>query len=497
MTNHHDSHPSVAGLPEPCATGADAAPPRFERITQERFDALTLWSRSAGMRDATLCASAWSADAERVLAGVFHLVESKEFMCVAFARDDQGRFRPISRSHHLPTARAGELALRHDLGAELLEKAPTFDHLEQLPAGIDLFAPIAGIRRLHPAFVMLRDGFNQASARELLGEVMRWVPDLDGNFVRDFQTSGYSARIWELYLWAALRSLNFEIDHDHAVPDFCLRKGDVRLFIEATTVNAQDSFSAAMTQGAPALPPRNFWDYMEHDMPQKFGSPLFSKLKKRYWEAPHVAGHPFVLAIADFHAPASMRWSHNALPFYLYGVGVATIFDTDGHMVGVEKALGDHVVGDKVVPTNFFSQPDTEHIAAILFSNAGTVVKFSRMGIRAGFGDPDVSLVRKGIWNDPSPGSFDGIPFNLDIESPDYTEDWPDELRMFHNPNALHPVDETLFPGIAHIRVENGEHLIRSPDRQVLWSETKSYDFLKRTAGRPAEWIGNDVEGEA
>jgi hypothetical protein len=49
------------------------------------------------------------------------------------------------------------------------------------------------------------------------------------------------------------------------------------------------------------------------------------------------------------------------------------------------------------------------------------------------------------IWNDRSPGPFKRIPFNLDVECPDYTEGWVDELRMFHNPNALYPVDETLF----------------------------------------------------
>lgn len=42
----------------------------------------------------------------------------------------------------------------------------------------------------------------------------------------------------------------------------------------------------------------------------------------------------------------------------------------------------------------------TPFTSGVLFSNAGTIVKFNRMGACAGFGDPWVSLVRKG----PAPG---------------------------------------------------------------------------------------------
>jgi hypothetical protein len=497
MKTADESHPGRETDPPvlEARVGVQTGECYFKRMTSERFAALALWGMPVKMREEMLSASHWSTEDERVLVGVFHILETKEFMCVAFARDEEGRYRPYMRSHYLPTARAGEFALQHELGGGFLENAPTFTPLDDQPPGVDLFAPIAGVSKLHDAFVMLRDGFNQASAREILTEIIRWVPDLDGNLVRDFQTTGYSARVWELYLWAALRALNFDMDYSHAVPDFCLRKGDVQLFIEATTVNAQDTLASAMAAGPPPAPPENFWEYMEHVMPQKFGSPLFSKLQKRYWEKPHIAGHPLIFAIADFHAPASMRWSHTALPFYLYGVGVETSVDCDGKLFGVEKSLADHVVGSKVVPTNFFAQPDTEHISAVLFSNAGTIMKFSRMGIRAGYGDPWVSLVRKGVWNDPRPRAFEGIPFNLDVENPTYEEGWADEIEMYHNPNALHPVDEALFPGIAHIRVEGREHLIRSPSHRVLYSSTTSYDFKRRTDGRPA-WAKTESEGE-
>ncbi|PZR51474.1 MAG: hypothetical protein DI537_56410 [Stutzerimonas stutzeri] len=141
----------------------------------------------------------------------------------------------------------------------------------------------------------------------------------------------------------------------------------------------------------------------------------------------------------------------------------------------------------------FFWQPDTEHVSAVVFSNAGTVSKFNRMGVKAGFGDRFVSLVRKGGLSDPSPGAFDAVSFDLDIENPDYHEDWPDELQMYHNPNALVPIDEELFPGIVHYRFEDGEGYWRGPSPRVLFSRTTTYDFLGAEMRRELKEKGSPV----
>lgn len=212
-------------------------------------------------------------------------------------------------------------------------------------------------------------------------------------------------------------------------------------------------------------------------MPQKFGSPLLSKMRMKYWERPDVAGHPFLIALADFHAPASMVWSNVALSLYLYGVGVEVDRRDDGTIVGVEKLLGDHVVGRKVVPTNFFGQAGNRHVSAILACNAGTLTKFNRMGVRAGFGDPSVVLTRSGIFNDPTPGSFEGTPFEVNVEDPDYSEGWADEIEIYHNPNAATPLNPETFEGITQFFLEDGEVVWRGPSPRVLTSATMSKVF--------------------
>ena len=42
--------------------------------------------------------------------------------------------------------------------------------------------------------------------------MMRWHEDADGNLIEQFQTSGFDARIWELYLFAALSEAGYGID---------------------------------------------------------------------------------------------------------------------------------------------------------------------------------------------------------------------------------------------------------------------------------------------
>ena len=46
-------------------------------------------------------------------------------------------------------------------------------------------------------------------------------------------------------------------------------------------------------------------------------------------------------------------------------------------------------------PSCFFNQQNTENVSAVLFTNAGTMPKFNRMGVLADFGDPSVRLIRK------------------------------------------------------------------------------------------------------
>jgi len=50
------------------------------------------------------------------------------------------------------------------------------------------------------------------------------------------------------------------------------------------------------------------------------GSPLFSKLQKKYWELEHCRDMPFVVAIEAFHDDESLAMTDSALAGYLFGL---------------------------------------------------------------------------------------------------------------------------------------------------------------------------------
>ena len=59
-----------------------------------------------------------------------------------------------------------------------------------------------------------------------------------------------------------------------------------------------------------------------------------NKLDRGYDRLPHVTGKPFMIAIADFQAPASMLWSREGLIGYLYGEGAQVADTVAGRSVG-------------------------------------------------------------------------------------------------------------------------------------------------------------------
>jgi hypothetical protein len=105
-----------------------------------------------------------------------------------------------------------------------------FEHLPRLPDS-----------KLHPQFLYVRDSRSHIAARGLMDRVFREYADKDGNFVRDFQTSGFSARLWELSLFGYLAEQGYTLDGSHAMPDFIIPGGCT---IEAVTNQPSDPMSA-------------------------------------------------------------------------------------------------------------------------------------------------------------------------------------------------------------------------------------------------------------
>jgi hypothetical protein len=172
--------------------------------------------------------------------------------------------------------------------------------------------------------------------------------------------------------------LGYGLNRDEAAPDFHCQGPLGEFFVEATTINP----SAA----PPKLDDSTRQAYFEHYVPIKFGGVLFTKLRKKYWELPHVEGHPLLIAVQDFHAPRSMTWSSSALAEYLYGIRQTERKREDGSTEIISENVTNYTWEGKTIASGFFLQPDTDNISAVLANPNGTISKFNRMGFLAGFG---------------------------------------------------------------------------------------------------------------
>lgn len=160
--------------------------------------------------------------------------------------------------------------------------------------------------------------------------------------------------------------------------------------------------------------PEEMAAFLADYMPMKFGSSLTSKLNKKnkkgrsYWERGDAGDKPFLLAVADFHISGgfggeigSMTFTHSALWPYLYGHRVEWEM-VDRQLVVRAVKGADHTYKGKIIETGFFDLPGAENISAVLFSNAGTLAKFDRMGIAAGFMPEGFTYLRRGLRFDPA-----------------------------------------------------------------------------------------------
>lgn len=338
---------------------------------------------------------------------------------------------------------------------------------------IDFFTPIASGNRLSKDFVKLIEQEGFSPARGVIEPMMHWYEDPDGNFVEQFQTTGFDARLWELYLFATFVEMGYRIERVHAAPDFSCRGIAGDFAVEATTVNPTRNRDGSVLPLPPHDTPEQLLSFVRDYMPIKFGSTLTSKLAKNYWEKPGAKDKPLLFAIQDFSAPGSMLFTRSALHLYLYGYDHDWRHDNKGRLTITPRAIGKHRWGNKVIPSAFFELPGAENVSAVVFSNSGTISKFNRMGLLAGFGSRRVVLVRKGLHVNHDPNASSGHEFVHIVNSSKYVETWSQGLDVFHNPHAVRPIDPEMLPGAAHHRLLSGGHIESiTPDFHPLGSMT-------------------------
>ena len=303
-----------------------------------------------------------------------------------------------------------------------------------------LFESCVPEEKLHPSFLQMLSFSTSEPARWMMERTFESYRDVDGNFIQQFQTTGFNARFFELYLFAYLTKSGFEVEQRGA-PDFLATKDGVTIAIEATTTNP--STSGPLVDGFKSrdeLNEKELLDYIKNEFPIRLGSALFSKLNKRYWELDRCKGKPIVIAIEAFHDEESLELADSALARYLYDIDQSAEFsDAEGLDISTRKVKG-HSARGKEIPSGFFFQEGAENISAVIFSNSGTHAKFNRMGYQHGIGNDHLHMGRVGFCANPDPSAMDPSYFSYDMDEPPFVETWGQGLSVFHNPKCKFPL---------------------------------------------------------
>ncbi|MEM6898933.1 MAG: hypothetical protein AAF583_04085 [Pseudomonadota bacterium] len=460
-------------------------------IARARFNLYTTGTRNALAPVMAEERSWWASEDEALLGLVARDTNDDDYLWMILARDKIGRFRCADLGINFRSQEYAETQLRVAM-MEIIEKGEIAEFGEQgdeTNSPLDPFdvPPDLDPAKIHPYFRLLADEPGRAPARKVISELALWLAPKDPHFVREFQTNGFDQRLWELFLWAALREFGLEVEQLEA-PDFKCRGLGGEFSLEATTV--APSVAGILKDHPDPQTPEEMDAFLRDYMPMKFGGALTGKLKKtnadgeHYWERPETRDKPFLIAIADFHKPTDeenlgpMTYTQSALWQYLYGSRVTWRFENDTLKIDTHP-IDEHEFRGKRVPSGFFDEEGAENISAVLFSNAGTIAKFDRIGVTAGCGADGYGYFRMGFRPNPDPNAVVGEAFHVDVTDEDYEEFWTQEIQVFHNPNAKHPLPLEALPGATHHIFKDGVLQSFSPPDAVLSSFTMLVRYVE------------------
>jgi hypothetical protein len=347
-----------------------------------------------------------------------------------------------------------------------------------------LFSTSKPKRLLHPSFQILQSSPRNKSTRRLINDAFARFVEKDGNFIEQFQTTGFNTRTFELYVSELLHSEGFAFEGAEPHPDFCVTKSGVKLSIECTTANPSGDGNAgihvyeAMNDKDSDL--EGLRARQENEVPIKIAGALRNKMLHRvskktdpraYWELARVSGNPFVLAIQTFHEHGSLGFSNAAVVRYLYGIAHRPSWDEAGDLIINAEEVREHAHGERVIPASFFDLPDSENVSAVLWTNAGTVAKFTRMALAGPYPDENVTMVRFGAMFDFDPNAHAPLPFAYIVGDPGAPEEtWGQEAHLFHNPNAKYPIPQGLFDTVTDSQCVEGKYsdLIKGDFKPIM-----------------------------
>ena len=191
----------------------------IKRIDLKRFNALAAHTRSPAAAFVSQELDWFSNEDESLLATLMLDTIDNDYVGIILGRDEGGRYRCIDVVASLPSQEEAFAWIERAVAWHGRDAQKVFTQGETTTP-LDLFTPVVSYEKMHPSFAKLCQSNAFAPARRQIAEIMPHYVDVDGNFVEQFQSSGFDARLWELYLHSYLVEEQLFIDRKHDRPDF-------------------------------------------------------------------------------------------------------------------------------------------------------------------------------------------------------------------------------------------------------------------------------------
>ncbi len=299
---------------------------------------------------------------------------------------------------------------------------------------MDLFTPVVSQELQHPNFRSVcaqQNGYNW----DVLNEWARGFEDRDGKFVQEFQRS-FDPCFWELYVFAVLKQYGLAVDFSYHAPDFVVSGAGFN--VEATVALHEKDATPEYMKSAEPIP----GDLNEFNRRAilRIRNSIDGKHKRflnSYSTLEHVRDRPFVLAISAFDSPHAILASQRAVEAVLFGyyVDEEKFLREGGELKGrqlhsVRKDNG------STVELGVFLDEQFKWLSAVVFSSCARWGK-----VRALSADPNPNILFEAVTYNPGGTQ----PHVVKARKSKYTERLLDGLRVYHNPQAIHPLDPAIF----------------------------------------------------
>ncbi len=246
----------------------------IKELDKKRFDAFVQTSRSPLLAYFGKEISWYSNEDESIIGVVVLDITENDYTSIMLGRDGVGRFRAFNLQVNFPNCAVAEKWLANTikwytgLGKKVFPQGDSKKSYE-------LFKTSVPIEKQHPYFVKLNSSDAFIPAKELITNIMLYFRDIDGNFIEQFQTTGFDSRLWELYLYSFFIEAGFDFDRRYEVPDFIINKFGEELAVEAVIVGRTDSKHRYLNLPEDFLNRAQSVKDMD-EMAIRFGSPLFA-----------------------------------------------------------------------------------------------------------------------------------------------------------------------------------------------------------------------------